>query len=233
MSLYETYLRNSVKKLVELIAPRYLDSKTSESYLKQLPTSFIQHVNRLKSSSVTVDIGANVGLVSLILSKKSEVVHAFEPSSTALKKLREKALRHRNIVVHGKAAGIKNREQKLYYHNGHDHDDIRAVGRTQSCSLRVDKPTVSDGNFKIITEIDFAEFLSDLDRYVDIIKIDVEGYEIDLVNHMLDRCNFEKIGKIYVETHHHSWPSLKTDTEKMIARVEAMGLSDKFDFDWI
>ena len=41
-----------------------------------------------------------------------------------------------------------------------------------------------------------------------------------------------RIGKVWVETHEDRIPALKVDRERVEARIEALGLTEKFDFTW-
>ena len=95
-----------------------------------------------------------------------------------------------------------------------------------------DKPNVSTELTEEINEIDFAEFLQRLNRKIDLIKIDIEGYEIDLLNHLLDKNSFKFIDKVYVETHERKFTALEKSTKELKDRIEREGLSQKFFFDW-
>lgn len=223
-------LKKTAKFVLKKVAPGYHDEIVSRNYLNTLPKAFQDVLKELEKDTIAIDIGANIGLVTLILSQKCRVVHAFEPNEQALNELEKKAARNKNIIVHRVAAGTKYRQQQLYLRTTTQNSEIQ---NTQSSSLHIEKPNVSDDVFQVIEEIDFADFLKSLNCYVDIIKVDIEGYEIPLVNHMLDTCDFDRIGKIFVETHENSWPAIKHETEQMIERVETMGLSCKFNFDWI
>lgn len=56
--------------------------------------------------------------------------------------------------------------------------------------------------------INFLEFLENLDCEVGIIKMDIEGGEVDLLELMLERDDLlEKIDFIFVETHEKKIPN--------------------------
>ena len=56
--------------------------------------------------------------------------------------------------------------------------------------------------------INFLEFLENLDCEVGIIKMDIEGGEVDLLELMLERDDLlEKIDFIFVETHEKKSPN--------------------------
>ncbi|MGB0671855.1 MAG: FkbM family methyltransferase, partial [Rhodospirillales bacterium] len=194
------------------------------------PPEFVAHANRLTDQSVAIDVGANKGLVSTLLAKKGALVYAFEPNTEAFRDLRKVATYFPNLRLSDSAAGTEDKETTLYLHKdtGEKVEDL-----SQASSLLSSKPNVSADHAYTIKEIDFAVFLRDIDAPIELIKIDIEGYEVALVNHLLDKADLSRIAKIYVETHDRKWPELMEGTAQMKKRVQEMGLEDKFFFDWI
>jgi FkbM family methyltransferase len=217
-------MRKVIKLILHILSPALLRRLQIWKLKTALPKVFIQHVGKLNSRSTVIDIGANEGFVSECLAQTGAKVLAFEPNSKALGKLKEVAKKFPNIKVHGVAAGIKNSKRKLYMHLDKD--------MTQASSLKSNKPNVSKDDFEHIDEIDFAEFMAGVDGFVDLIKIDIEGYEIELLNHLLDKDALQRVGKIYLETHERKFTDLKDDTEKLKRRIDDAGLSGKFFYDW-
>ena len=127
------------------------------------------------------------------------------------------------------AAGTKAAKVKLYLHKDSErtHEDL-----TQASSLMSEKPNVSKRLFQDVDEIDFAHFLINIDTDIDLLKIDIEGYEIELINHLIDKSALLNVAKVYVETHERKFVALTEATDRMKRRVEDFGLSDKFFWDW-
>ena len=75
----------------------------------------------------------------------------------------------------------KNCKTKLYHHNNYNvlNEDL-----TQASSLKSGKENISEFNFEEVDEIDFSNFLFDINDQIELIKIDIEGYEIELINHL-------------------------------------------------
>ena len=194
-----------------------------------LPTEFINHLNKLNSSNLVIDIGANVGLVSEILAKRGCRVIAFEPNTSAFEKLKIVAQKYSNIDIRKEAAGIKNQQIKLFLHKNSDHTD---QDLTQASSLISEKPNVSSENFEFVKEIDFAQFLKSFDEPIELIKIDIEGYEIQLLNHLIDENAISNINYFYIETHERKFVDLTIPTAKLKTRIKKEGYEDKFFFDW-
>ena len=94
------------------------------------------------------------------------------------------------------------------------------------------KPNVSVDNFELVNEIDFAKFLKSLDEPVELIKIDIEGYEIQLLNHLLDENAICNVNHFYVETHERKFVDLAIPTAMLKTRIKEAGYEERFFFDW-
>ena len=154
-------------------------------------------------------------------------VLAFEPNKKAYQELIKSTSNYQNVDFYNVAAGVANRKVKLYLHKNTKHNDNDL---TQASSLLIDKSNVSHEIYDVINEIDFSEFLQKFKK-IELIKIDIEGYEVDLINHLLDNCSLVNVKKIYLETH-ESISHLEKPTIKLKKRIKNMGLTNKFCFDW-
>ena len=194
-----------------------------------LPRQFAKHVRGLDRSNLVIDIGANVGLVSETVAKSGARVISFEPNPDAFQKLKSLAKRYSNIDVRSDAAGKKNQPIKLFWHKNFEEtgEDL-----TQASSLLSSKPNVSNDKYVIVNEIDFAEFLKSLNEPIELLKMDIEGYEVELLNHLLDKNMIGKIAMFYVETHEQKFPELIVPTKKLKERIKAEGYQEKFFFEW-
>jgi FkbM family methyltransferase len=106
----------------------------------------------LTRESVVLDIGANIGVMTRLFAERAGHVHAFEPSPRALDLLRLNA--PANCTIHPIAIGEKNGSTHLAEVEACDRSHIATNG------LRVPIRTIDS-----------------LDLDPDFIKIDVEGYE--------------------------------------------------------
>lgn len=222
-------MKKIIRNILQTLSPRLFRCIQVWRYERFLPQEFRDHIHQLKKGSLVIDIGANAGLVSEIMAKTGADVLAFEPNRQAAEKLTEAASRYPNIKVNIVAAGIKEDTVNLYLHKDKNNskEDL-----TQASSLKAEKLNVSQDIVQPTQEIDMAAFLKNIDRPIDLIKIDIEGYEIELVNHLLDNKAFENVGKIYLETHERQFAALEEPTSAMKARIKDLGLADKFFYDW-
>ena len=219
-----------IRFIINKINPSLLRKHELNNYVKRnLPIEFARHLLTLDRNDTVIDVGANTGIVSECLAKTGAYTISFEPDKKALVQLKKVSSRYKNIEVHECAAGIKEREVKLYLHKdvGTNDDDL-----TQASSLKSDKPNVSKFKYYKIKEIDFALFLDSMNKYVELIKIDIEGYEVELINHLIDNNSLDKIGKIYLETHETKFKALEESTFILKKRIKEKGLEKKFFFDW-
>lgn len=223
-------MKSFVKQIISSVSPRLFRRLKRFNYEKNvLPKEFVIHMNRLKKGDLVIDVGANIGLVTESLALRGATVISLEPNSEAFLKLKEVELRYENIDARQEAAGTEDKNVKLYLHKsslGSESDF------TQASSLLSKKPNVSEELYEEIKEIDFALLIKSLKSSVELIKIDIEGYEIDLINHLLDMKVLDKVKKIYVETHERKFNALLEETEKLKRRVVDEGYEEKFFFDW-
>ncbi|MBK8444038.1 MAG: FkbM family methyltransferase [Sphingobacteriales bacterium] len=122
--------------------------------------------NYVKEGMTVLDIGANIGFYTLLLSRlvgKSGKVYAFEPDATNFRHLSNNVRNCSNVVLHQAAVGEKSGNIKLFH----------------SSDLNVDHQTFDSGEGRPYTEIPCVA-LDDViptPQKVDFIKIDIQGYE--------------------------------------------------------
>jgi len=223
-------MRFFIKLILKRIFPELFHSFKLNFFIsKNLPREFVEHLNFLSKDHLVIDVGANIGMVSECLAKKGAKVISFEPNSKAYNELTKVAKKYNNIDAKNVAVGIKNRLVNLYMHK---QSKLSTEDLTQASSLLHEKPNISTGIFEEVQEIDFAEYLKSLQRKVELIKIDIEGYEIQLINHLLDNDSLDNVKKIYLETHEKKFIQLVEPTMKLKQRIKSKGFEEKFCYDW-
>lgn len=221
-------MKKNIKKIINRYFPKVLRNYQLKNYINSsFPYEFKSHVKNLKKKDIVFDLGANIGFVTEYLAMSGAQVIAFEPNKNAYQELLKSTSNFQNIDFYNVAAGIKNRKVKLYLHKDTKQNDNEL---SQASSLLINKSNVSKEIYDVINEIDFAAFLQNFKR-IELIKIDIEGYEVDLINHLLDKSSLNNVGKIYLETH-ESIKNLRKPTIELKERIKKMGFADKFYFDW-
>jgi len=150
----------------------------------------------LDDKSLFIDLGANHGQQIGLLCEKNIETIAFEPHPVIFDKLVENHVKKENkkLTCYKKAAWIRNETKNLYYKNGPNKINGGA-------SLIFEKTNVTHSDPFVIECVDFAEFLHDLNRTVDVLKIDVEGSEYHLIEHLIENNAIKFIKNIFVEDH--------------------------------
>lgn len=224
-------MRNYIKNFIRKSSPKLFRYITQYRLINsRLPQYFKNDLMRLNSYHTVIDLGANIGNISEIMAKTGANVIAFEPSSRAFEQLTKFMKRYSNVKIYNQAAGIQERRVKLFLNQ--ETRQKPDLDLTQSSSLFAEKPNVSQNIFDEVLEIDFAEYIKNLNTIVEILKVDIEGYEIPLINHLIDTDAISLINNIYVETHEIQFPSLLNDTLALKNRIEKLGLASRFRFDW-
>jgi FkbM family methyltransferase len=124
----------------------------------------------IKHCSVFVDVGANIGLYSVIGCLRSDrlIAYAFEPVAE------NRRLLERNIALHGVAPRLHVQPMALSDRNG---TATIHLGQSGNHSLVNDQ----GGNAREIETVTLDEFVAHTRIAPEIIKIDVEGHEAAVV----------------------------------------------------
>lgn len=230
MKKCEMLIRPLIKKLFICIWPEGFYYLRAASFKRTLPKEFVSCLESLDQNSLVIDVGANIGLVSELAARRGAKVYSFEPHPDALKQLQDVALRYTNIRVFEGAAGLTDGQTELYLHinSGSVGEDL-----TQASSLLSDKPNVSEDQKVLVRLFDLAKIIQGTDQFIDIIKVDIEGYEVELIPHLIRSIDAVKVGKIFVETHDSKWPALRDKTLVMEQLAKDSDFANVIKFDWI
>ena len=135
----------------------------------------------LKQDMIFIDVGANHGEFTLFAAKRltQGLVIAFEPVSFIFKKLKRNVELNdlSNVILIPKGLGYTNQKTTLYGTEKHHIDGSKNEG-LYSTKLINDRSTI----YEEVEIIRLDDFLKSLEiSKVDIIKIDVEGSELDVL----------------------------------------------------
>jgi FkbM family methyltransferase len=126
----------------------------------------------IHKDDLILDVGANMGVVSLWLSQRCDHVHAFEPHPENIAMITSQMnLRNsKNITLHQCALGKEETEMQLHVKNFHGHHSLGDVDNS---------PTVGKMRVKVQTMDDVCKELNV--EQIQFLKIDVEGFESDVL----------------------------------------------------
>jgi FkbM family methyltransferase len=189
--------------------------RTRRSRNQSVRTLFVSAVEDLKPGDICIDCGANVGAITLQFAEKGAIVHAFEPDPDAFRALQSNVGHLRNVVLHNAAVGVGDQRVALY--RGARAPEKRG-GISEGSSIVQAKSNVSADDVIIVDQVDLATFVSSLRIKVAILKIDIEGAEVALMNDLLDQKIIDRFGSVFVETHEKQIPELRSATMRLIQR---------------
>lgn len=140
---------------------------------------------------VLVDVGAKVGLWTLMFAKRCKKVHAFEPNPETVSLLKRNTIKLRNVKLYPCALGEENGFKDFFIHKRPGYSSFVIKYADHIKTIRVPVRTLDSFNFET----------------VDLIKIDTEGYELPVL-----RGGRETIGRerpqLYIEIHDQGQKSL-------------------------
>lgn len=182
----------------------------------------------LRPGDLAIDLGANVGLITERLAETGADVIAFEPDPHAFGLLSQRLAGRDNVTLVQAAAAAQAGSLPLRRHRDFATDPDR---RTVSSTLVAGKRRM-DGETAIEVEVkDFVAWLHDLNRPVKLLKIDIEGSEVALLERLLRDPVVARIERIFVETHERAVLSLAART-RALKRLAARMDRPAINWDW-
>lgn len=207
---------------------RRWDTARRDGRYRAQMAEFEAAVALLGPGDVAIDCGANVGKFTALLAASGATVHAFEPNADAFRELAKLGPRYPNLVLYHAALAPEAGPVRLFRHRRASDDPVL---RSVSSSVIADKPNVSTDDYETVEGVDIAEFVKRLERPVALLKMDVEGAEIALLNRLLDEGLHDRIDRAFVEVHDRRIKSLRAPTAALRARLAALEI-DRFNLDW-
>jgi FkbM family methyltransferase len=181
----------------------------------------------LVAGEIAIDLGSNVGSVTKRMFKGGVTVYAFEPDPFAFKQLQSNFVGNKNVICINKAVSDHAGTAKIYFHQRAKEDPIKW---SVASSLFAEKGNVDKNNFVECEVIDFADFVSKLDKPIGLLKMDIEGEEVKVLNQLIDKGLTKKIRNIVVETHERL-PFLKQPTEDLRKKIVLHNIKN-IDLNW-
>lgn len=144
----------------------------------------------ISSTDIVFDIGANMGVVTNWFAKRCQHVHAFEPHPDNLDTIKsQQELRNmKNITLHNIALGKDKSKMQLHVKQFHGHHSLGDVDNSQ---------TVGKIDVNVRTVDGISEELK-IEK-INFIKIDVEGFESDVLRGATNSLQNKKIDYILFE----------------------------------
>ena len=195
-------------------------------------TSFIIPDIYLNEKSIVLDVGANVGRFTSIFARYNCKVYSFEPTKVTFNILSNRFKNIENVILKNNACWINNSKIKLYHH---ELSNFNEIYWSDGNSLLADKTNVLKDNYEEVDAINLSEFIFEITgkQQIDLIKMDVEGAEVELINHIIDTGAINKVNYLICETHEKKNKFLLEGTNLLKEKVKNLGLQNKIYFNWI
>ena len=174
--------------------PHLIDMINGRDPEKNVKEIFLANIN---SGSIIIDVGANIGDYTLIASKKvgdSGKIYSFEPLEETFSLLQRNIVLNqtKNCIAINKAIGEKNGISTLY--------KINASGTMGHLDSKLNEKDLLKHKEIQVTSIDDIVKSEQISQ-IDMIKIDVEGFEHEVLLGCQDSFKKNIIKKILCEVH--------------------------------
>jgi FkbM family methyltransferase len=132
----------------------------------------------IPNAKIFVDVGGNKGLYSMGLIKifDFQKIHIFEPSIFNVEILKEKFLGNKKIIINNCGLSNVNSSATLF-------SDKSGSGLASLSNRKLDHFGIKFETMEEISLIRFDEYwdMNITEKYIDLLKIDVEGYELSVL----------------------------------------------------
>lgn len=180
--------------------------------------------------SILIDCGANVGDITSHFTRTGAEVYAFEPYDVCFSVLQRRFSMTPNVTLFN--AGVMDKECTLSLSTPRAHDKYDDMDSTVSGSFY---PSRNDLDQRVteVRCINLSDFIRSLGKQVRLLKLDIEGAEIEVINSLIDTGTIDRIDLTVVETHERQKPFLLEKTNALRDRIAERGLNSKVRLDWI
>lgn len=180
---------------------------------------FNARVARLGPGDICLDLGANLGVVTERLAATGAEVHAYEPDPHCVVALLGRFKGHANVHVHPMAVSGAPGEFLLRRMKEFDQSPDR---HSQSSSIAINSARHSgDTNAVMVQTLAFADVVLAFGRKVALVKMDIEGSEFSILDHILSAHAAGEaplpIGALFIETHERHLPDRVALTKRLRA----------------
>lgn len=188
--------------------------------------SFEMALDSIAAGDICIDCGANVGYISGKFAARGARTYSFEPDPWSFQNLEKNLASFSNASLFNKAVGAQAGEINFY----RDRDflsepDLHSLA--SSTFRRPDREQVCVS----VEVIDILDFIKNLKADVKILKMDVEGSEVAILDRLLAEDMMGKIDYVFVETHELQFPDLLEPTENIRKKIRDLQLGN-INLDW-
>ena len=211
----------------------HLPGNRGQQYRRKLTRVFqlirFEKAIEVSQRKICIDLGANLGDYTKKMALRARQVIAFEPDPWTCDELRRNLDHLENVRIENAAAGVSDSPVFLFRHKKFIENP---ASRSQSSSVLAGGDYLNTEEGIEVRQVDFVKYLEELDEDIGVLKIDIEGAEVDLLEALFDRPDIlARIDHIFAETHEEWIPRLAARTKALRRRAEGI-VHPKIDLEW-
>jgi FkbM family methyltransferase len=190
---------------------------------------FDEIVAGLGPKSLCIDFGANLGEFTEMLGQTGAEVHAFEPDPYTFGRLQERVGKFENVKLHNAAIGAEAGTLAMERHAMFDEDPERYSIGTSAFASALGQPGGAQFEVEMVGFHDLVEVLG---RPIDLVKMDIEGAEVAILEKLLQRPTTQPIRALFVETHEPQMPELRPRLKFIRRHLKPSNTLEEIHLDW-
>lgn len=199
-------------------------------------------ISKLSKDSIVIDCGANVGNITQLFADSTAQVYAFEPDPKVFSILKKKFAHMPNFTLINKAVGMKDAYALLYRSPYYAENFIEesekntilhnALTRRRGGGWqRMD--TANTIEVPVINFIEFVEGILVGNGTISILKLDVEGMEVPILEELERKNLFGKIEFTIAELHPRRFPRDVRRIERLRELISRKYTPNRVNLDWL
>lgn len=216
-----------VERILDLLtgAPGALGARAQlelrRKYMARTAAVFQDMEQALDDTATCLDLGANYGRFTERLAATGAKVHAFEPDPDTFQVMKDRVGHLPNVTLH--QCAIAAQAGTLTLHRLPEGVASSEEKRTQGATLLPTERTA--GGEQVDVEVRaFKDVLTTIGTPVDIVKMDIEGAELDVLDQVFAAPGDYPVKTLFVETHERQRPdhlARVTAFRKMAGQITA------------
>ena len=185
---------------------------------------------QVSANKTCIDLGANVGEYTEMMARSVKSVIAFEPDPWAYAKLMINMERFTNVRLENAAASTMDGVVQLWRHAEFHSDPAKYSIGSSLISHKFD--ITNNDQVVEVRSINFIDYIADLDEDIGVIKMDVEGAEVDILEALLDTPEIlSRVDYVFAETHENRIRDQTARVECLVERCFHM-TKPYFNLNW-
>jgi len=182
--------------------------KLDRRYKRRAERDFREVLATLRPGDVCLDLGANRGDITRLMAATGATVHAYEPDPETFARLQTTCASLANVHLHQAAVGAQAGEVTLRRAAGYAGDP---VGHSVGSSVRFTDVRMEQDQGIRVEQRSFADIVAGIGSTLRLIKMDIEGSEIEILTGLMQSGIELDVDYLFVETHQQHHPADLSD----------------------